>query len=256
LSTRNPVYEHLTRNRRPPSVLWTVIICGILSCIFTLLLLVEWYAMVANRFNPGLPTAWIIIVFSSLVVVFSPSLAAIVTTINTTAVAGNADFVLLKLTGLEPATVVRGHLLASLYWLRIQWAIGFGLLPIVFAANIHILASDLIRTDLTALEIWWDVLPTSLGIVLGGLIIGLSLNWLAICSAIWCSVYNTNRVLAIAVTLMISLCELLLVPTVLGTVIVAAGILYVCGAIGALVIVASLSGALGREILKDTERFI
>jgi hypothetical protein len=83
---------------------------------------------------------------------------------------------------------VLGYLLIALYRLRLLWVLTFGMLFVLTFLLAH----------------GFDTLPEVLMTTLTGGVIGVSLNWLAICTGLWASARWGKRWIALLVTLAIT----------------------------------------------------
>jgi hypothetical protein len=184
----NVVFARLTRHSRWPSPRTTM-------RLFVAALLVGTGGAVARLVvDPFLRTTAIrVIALSGLaVVLLSPPVAALVTTITTVADMQSEAHRLTQVSLLSKEEIVSGYLYAALYRLRLLWVLVFGLLLPLVAT--FLIAGLLCDADLIGIPGALFVLAVWLtGAAMGGVF-----NWLAVCIGVWQSL--RSRRLGPAVT--------------------------------------------------------
>lgn len=186
MRSSNPIYDHLTRHRRPPSVRLTVLIFGAASLVLTvtdLNLVAQGWG--SSALNIGITALPLITMFLSLIVfLLSPFLAATLSAIYTVNAVSDEAFVLLRLSGVPPKRMVRGFLFAAVFRLRLLWGVCYGLLlPLLASFSIDWSMSALTRPS-QRFDYFIDyILPVILIVVIGALL-GTVMNALAVALAV------------------------------------------------------------------------
>jgi len=190
----NPVFAHLTRRRTWLTLRTGLILCFALTLIGTLAVTVAWRPSVRlpGRFSPGSHPAAVMIIAGITTLIIAPFISAAVATAGTSRFAGDEMFTMLKLTSVSPHAVMRGLLWAALFRLRLLWVICFGLLIPLLAAW-TIVGIELNRPyaeyygafapPTTTADFLATAGHAGQIILLGG-VLGIILNWLALCVGI------------------------------------------------------------------------
>ncbi len=177
----NRVFARLTRHSRWPSPRTTV-------WLFVAALLVGIGSAVALLVvDPSLntPLAQLItnvIALSGLAVaLLSPPVAALVTVIATVTDVQSEAYELMRVSLLPREEIVSGYLYAALYRLRLLWVLALGLLPPPVAI---LLAGDILL-DASTDGIPIMVVLAAPAVWLISVAVGVAVNWLAVCIAVW-----------------------------------------------------------------------
>lgn len=253
----NPIYQHLTRHRKPPSVTVTILIAAALSAIVTAVSLASLmlYEIAFIYRTPQILGGRIIL--SSLVVgILSPAVSVIVSA-QTAASASNAEHVkLIKLTGLPRRTIVMGFVKASLFHLRFLWAACYALLPPCCIAITSFLYS-ISQTNLynpAPMQEFIEAVLIAYAIIFASGVIGSGANWLSICAGIWAATGYRDRSAAAGASFFIALIQILLCPTVFGFMVMLSTLMQFFGMIAALAIFVIVAVGVGNSLLKSAER--
>jgi hypothetical protein len=192
----NPIYRHLTRNRRWPSAsaavligLGSTFVCSTLICMLSFL---------PENSRTSIPILYadlsfgqliffLIILGSLLLALVSPAISGVITAITTANAADEEIFVLIQLTRVRPRTIVSGYLLAALFRLRWLWILCYGLLLPLFAAIVLLLTQSSGPLDAaeTLVEGWSDGTSIFFWIVFCGAALGTGLNWMTVTGGVW-----------------------------------------------------------------------
>jgi len=218
----NPVYDHLTRRRKWPSVRVAAKLCIALNLLGAIVLAAIWQpdAVVGNAstIHTAFPSV-VTIELSLVMAIISPFISAAVAAVGTARFANDEALALLMLGKFTPATVVRGHFEAAVFRLRLLWVACFGLLLPLWVAT-TILASVIAvvfagggvgDVDLRLMLI---VSVPLAGVIGFAALVGVILNWLAICIGIWVGLrwHKPSTALTISqVGVLISIVVLLLI---------------------------------------------
>ncbi len=188
----NPIFDRALEHTRWPSTRTT------LTLFFVFVLAGAVYTGFLSTADPHAQdfSFLSLVVFgllSLLVAILSAPVSALITCLNLPNEMSGDVFQTVRLTGLSRRKIMVGYLLISLYRLRLLWVLTFGMLFVLgfFMAK----GLDLYDAHVTTIT--------------GGMI-GISLNWLAICTGLWASVRWGKRWIALMVTLAITGAALLL----------------------------------------------
>lgn len=221
----NPVYDHLTRRRKWPSVRMAVILGIALTIIGTLAVTIGWRPPAptpaphsGGMTSPSSAPAQFMILLSLMVALSSPFISAALAALTTTRFAEGEAFTMLKLTNILPRKIIGGVLSAALFRLRLLWVICFGLLiPLLAALTIMSLEMRQIFAQFdggTAPPITAADIRSALGgvipVVIGGWVVGMVFNWLAICLGISTGLRRRSPVSALVISLVWTLITLII----------------------------------------------
>ncbi len=191
----NPVFAHMTWHSRWPSLRTTV-------WLFIAAVLVGTGGTAALLFvdpplnTPSAQLAASVIVLSGLaVVLLSPPVAAVMTTIATVTDVQSEAYRLMQVSLLPKEEIVSGYLYAALYRLRLLWVLAFGLFPPLTAVvTIYSWSWDgPVSAAVNALIMW-----------IIGMALGYALNRLAVCFGVWQSL-RSRRIGPAVTTVMVIL---------------------------------------------------
>jgi hypothetical protein len=195
----NPVFVRLTAHRRWPSLPVTILLYALL--MLGLLILVAGELSQTLALNYSAPY---ILWTSLLTFLFSPAVFGIMTSFMTTHYARGDMLPLMIMSGLAADDIARGYVAAALYRLRVLWAIYLALPPVlcvVLGLNVAVAGQNTLSLDpgiaLAMISLWiWPVLSA--------MILGFSLNLLAICTALNFVLNDRRQWYGIASSLLIS----------------------------------------------------
>lgn len=199
-----------------------------------------------------------------LVALLSAPIGALLTAFATARAVRDEGYQLLRVSNLSGKEIVGGYLVIALYRLRLLWVITFGLLPIVLISLAHgfvameiafaCLSYDILEGCVSPTP--WEVLPQGLGLAAAitgiGAVMGIVLNWAAVCAALWSAFTFRKEGTAVGVSLGLAL---VLMLVYLGGSLVSINNLYPPGAAGAVIIGLTLVlAALGWGLLRLAAR--
>lgn len=264
----NPVYEHLTRRRRWPSVRMAVILWISLSWLGAIVPAAIWQLVAGTNTALGsgsiTPTGFIsvpILLVSLVAAISSPIISAAVTAVGTARFANDEAIALLKLTRITPGTIVWGYLRAALFRLRLLWAVCFGLLiPSVAAATLVGLETMQATFRLAgggpqSASLLDALFTAGLSAIPIGCValISITLNWLAVCVGVWSGLRTAIPAHAIALALSGILIALLPIPVSLLAAILGDGTGAILFGLLAEIMITILYPALGAILLLRAE---
>jgi hypothetical protein len=124
----NPVFEHLTRSHRPPSLraaLWAAFGLGLLSLAFAM------WSMLAQP--PGFELVTIQMECGWGLTLLAPFVTAVLAGVLTSRAAHGEAFRMLRLTPLTPKRIAQGLIAVALFRVRVLLAVVVGLMPALIA---------------------------------------------------------------------------------------------------------------------------
>ena len=233
----NPVYEHLTRRRKWPSIRATVVICILLNVIGVIIITVGWHAPIllgGGSYSPAARRAIGVVVLSVVALIITPFISAALTAISTARLAESDALTMLKLTNVSPRTIIHGLLIAAIFRLRLVWAICGGLLiplldaGIIITIESHRIYSRFDGADAPAVtnRIFLLALGDALPLVFGGVLLGVVINWLAICGSVWAGITVRKVAPALGISMAVAFVGLLAAGSIVWIGIIVLAIIY------------------------------
>jgi hypothetical protein len=196
----NPIYRHLTRNRRWPSarvaLLLGLAFTFLCSAVIWLIPLLPAGPDIRIPILGGNAPLWGIVALvtvsgSVLIGVISPTISGVITALTTVSAADDETITLLRLTHVGPWMLMRGHFLAALFRLRWLWILCYGLLLPAFLAALMLAAqpTDLLDALNFMFEYWEDFVSLLFWGVVSGALLGSGMNLLTLCASLWAGLH-------------------------------------------------------------------
>jgi hypothetical protein len=192
----NPIYRHLTRNRRWPSERTSILLCLGFTVIAIIILYflseirrtLSHYGPFVNSFREGIffSTIIIIIAFINL----TPLISAISTAITTASAADEEMLTLVRLTEVKPRVMVTGYLYGALFRLRWQWIVCFGsILPLFLALLMGALKGSPLKALIAFVEQVTSEGYLVLWMVFTVFVFAAGANMLSVCVNLWAGLH-------------------------------------------------------------------